>query len=95
MDAETSDPDVVTPTDDEPFLQRLRADGFTVTDPEVAVSSAKAMCAAFNHGETYGQMSAEVRRDNTSLQPGQVPVYIDAVARSYCPCLVNMLRERE
>jgi hypothetical protein len=90
---QTSEPDVVTPTDDDMFLQRLRADGFTITDPEVAVSSGRAMCAAFNHGETYSQMFAEVRRDNASLQLRQIPIYIDAVTRSYCPRLVNMLRD--
>jgi hypothetical protein len=89
----TSEPDVVTATDDELFLQRLRAAGFTITDPEVAVSSGRAMCAAFNHGETYSQMFAEVRRDNASVQLRQIPIYIDAVTRSYCPRLVNMLRD--
>ena len=90
---QTSDPDVAMPTDDELFLQRLRVDGFIISDPEVAVSSGRSMCAAFNHGETYSQMFAEVRRDNASLQLRQIPIYIDAVTRSYCPRLVNMLRD--
>jgi Protein of unknown function (DUF732) len=89
----TSEPDGVTRADDELFLQRLRADGFTISDPEVAVSSGRAMCAALNHGETYSQMFAEVRRDNASLPPREIPIYIDAVTRSYCPRLVNMLRD--
>lgn len=88
-----AEPDVAMPTDDELFLQRLRTDGFTITDPEVAVSSGRTMCAAFNRGETYSQAFAEVRRDNASLQLRQIPIYIDAVTRSYCPRLVNMLRD--
>jgi hypothetical protein len=91
--SQTSEPDVAMPTDDELFLQRLRADGFTISDPEVAASSGRAMCAAFNRGETYSQAFAEVRRDNASLPPRQIPIYIDAVTRSYCPRLVNMLRD--
>jgi hypothetical protein len=90
---QTSEPDVVTPTDDELFLHRLRAAGFTITDPEVAVSSGRGMCAAFNHGETYSRMFAAVQRDNASLPARQIPIYIDAVTRSYCPRLGNMLRD--
>jgi hypothetical protein len=89
----SSEPDVVMPTDEELFLQRLRAEGFTISDPEVAVPGGRAMCAAFNRGETYSQMFAEVRRDNAPLQLRQIPIYIDAVTRSYCPRLVNMLRD--
>jgi hypothetical protein len=90
-----SDPDVVAPSDDDLFLLRMRAAGFTITDPSVAVSSARGMCVAFDHGETYGQAFAEVRRNNTSLQPREVPTYIGAVVQSFSPRYTNMLRETQ
>jgi Protein of unknown function (DUF732) len=91
----TSDPEVVTPTADELFLQRLTAAGFTITDPSVAVSSARGMCADFDHRETYGQAFAAIRRNNASIQPRDVPTYIAAVVQSFCPRYTNMLRENE
>jgi hypothetical protein len=91
----TSDPEVMTPTADELFLQRLTAAGFTITDPSVAVSSARGMCADFDHGETYGQAFAAIPRNNTSIQPRDVPSYIAVVVQSFCPRYTNMLRENE
>jgi hypothetical protein len=92
----TSDPDdAPAPTDDELLLQRLAAAGFTITDPAVAVSSAREMCMDFDHGETYGQAFAAIRRHNASIQPRDVPTYIAAVVQSFCPRYGNMLRENE
>jgi len=79
----TRTPEIVNP--DQKFLDRMRAAGWTITDPTRMLSVAHKVCREFRQGETGAQVDQELEAEG-NLEPTAAVTFSSNATESYPNC---------